>query len=241
MKRTAKALLTAFSLFALAAPALSTPSTQIWIPSTDIQAYGVTHLTVDSYIRTSQDDPYFPPVFVFGPTIGVLPYEKIQMEVGFDLIYNGVPEYDSHPIYGHLKIGTPEGSMFESSPALAVGGYNFGTEKDLTNQNIIYGLVAKNIPVLGRLSVGYYQGNEDVLGDDDSGILASWDRSLPEISDKLWAAIDYQGGDNALGALSFGFSYAFAPNASVIFGYDMYNDNDIAGEDTYTVQVDLNF
>jgi hypothetical protein len=243
MKRTTKALLTAFSLFALAAPALATPSTQIWIPSTDVQAYGVLHLGMDNYVRTAENDDgsYTAPIYVLGPTIGILPYEKLQAEVGFDLIYGGYPS-DAYPIYGNLKLGTPENSLFEGSPALAVGGYNFGTKKDVTDQNITYALAAKNLGGLGRLSAGWYWLNGDTVpGDDDNGVLLSWDRAMTEISDKIWAAVDYQGGDNALGALNVGFSYAFAPNASVIFGYDIYNEKDFAGENTYTVQVDLNF
>ena len=106
--------------------------------------------------------------------------------------------------------------------------------------------MAKTFPVIGRLSGGYFAGNDKVLVDetgsgDEKGILLSWDRTLSEISDKLWAAVDYQGTDSALGALSFGISYAFAKNASILFGYDIYNESGTGGENTYTVQVDLNF
>jgi hypothetical protein len=187
-----------------------------------------------------------------GPTVGVLPFEKVQAEVGFDLIYNG-SAYDAYPFYGHAKLGTPEGSLAPWSPALAVGGYNFGLKTgdardgDLaTNQNIVYGLAAKNVPVLGRLSAGYFIGNKKVLLDeegdsDEHGVLLSWDRTLAEISDKLWVAVDYQGSDSAMGALSFGASWAFAKNASVILGYDIYNEKKTGGENTFTVQVDLNY
>ncbi|HEY7586930.1 MAG TPA: hypothetical protein VH866_10520, partial [Candidatus Deferrimicrobiaceae bacterium] len=58
---------------------------------------------------------------------------------------------------------------------------------------------------------------------------------------KLWLAVDYQGGKNAFGALSFGASWAFAKNTSVIFGYDVYNNKDRAGQNTFTVQLDINF
>lgn len=226
-----------------AASALATPSTQIWIPSTDIQPYKVVHLNVDTYVRESKDsntDTFWAPVEVIGPTVGILPYEKIQAEVGFDLIYGGAPT-DNYPFYPNFKVGTPEGSLFGGSPALAGGVYNMGMKTDKTNQNIMYALAAKTVGPLGRLSLGWYEANDEVIGPDSSGVLASWDRTLTEISDKLWVAVDYQGGDNALGALSFGLSWAVAPNASVIFGYDMYNEKEIAGENTFTIQVDLNF
>lgn len=244
MFRKIKLLGLAISAVALSvSAALATPSTQVWIPSTDIQPYGVVHLTVDTYLREAKDDntkTFWAPMEMVGPTVGILPYQKLQAEVGFDLVYAGAPA-DNYPFYGNFKIGTPEGSLFDGSPAIAAGAYALGTKKDVTNQNIMYALVAKTVGPLGRVSLGWYTANDDVVGPDSDGLLASWDRTLPEISDKLWVAVDYQGGKNALGALNVGLAWTFAPNASVIFGYDMYNDKDIAGENTFTVQVDLNF
>lgn len=225
----------------------ATPSTQIWIPSTDVQKYKTVHLNVDNYVSSAKETAgnWKAPLLVVGPTVGVLPYEKVQAEVGFDLMRAGLAA-DSDPLYLHAKLGTTEGSLFSGSPALALGGYNFGTKKDVTDQNIIYGLAAKNVGKMGRFSAGYFSGNDKVLVDENgdkenTGLLLSWDRTLTEVSDKLWAAVDYQGGDSALGALSFGVSWAFSGNTSVIFGYDVYNNDNIAGKDTYTVQLDINF
>ena len=232
--------------------ALATPSTQIWIPSTDIQPFGVGHLNIDDYIRTSHNPggTTGPNTYVVGPTVGVLPFEKVQMEVGFDAIYNGT-DYDNHPFYFHTKIGTPEDSIFKYSPALAVGIYNVGTNwtkssNVRTDQNISYALAARTLPVVGRISAGYYVGNNAVLKDqngknDGKGLLLSWDRSMTEISDKLWFAVDYQGGDNALGATNFGFSWNFSKNVSVIFGYDVYTKRATGGSNTFTTQLDINF
>jgi hypothetical protein len=70
---------------------------------------------------------------------------------------------------------------------------------------------------------------------------------MTEISDKLWLAVDYQGGMNYLGALSFGFSWSFSKNISVIFGYDIYNNkkalyNSVnTNAQTFTTQLDINF
>ncbi|MCX5791677.1 MAG: hypothetical protein NTY45_05575 [Elusimicrobia bacterium] len=239
-----------FIMFAVmlsaAAAAHATPSTQIWIPSTDIQKYKSAHLNVDNYIAAEKEaaGTWKAPVFMICPTVGVLPYEKIQAEAGFDVMKAGLSA-DNYPVYLHAKAGTPEGSLFGGSPAFALGGYNFGLKKDVTDQNIIYGLAAKNLAKLGRLSAGYFSGNGKVLVDGNgakanTGLLLSWDRTLSEISDKLWAAVDYQGGDSALGALSFGVSWAFAPNTSVLFGYDVYNNAKTAGKDTFTVQLDIN-
>ena len=235
--------------FILLAPlaANATPSTQIWIPSTDIQKYNTFHLNFDNYVPVKKESGglWKAPVSVIGPTMGVFATAKVQAEAGFDIIKAGLKP-DSSPLYLHAKVATPESSLGDGLPALALGGYNFGMEKDLTNQNIVYGLAAKTIGKLGRLSAGYFYGNEKVLIDENgkkanTGALLSWDRTISEVSDKLWAAVDYQGGDSALGALSFGVSWAFAANTSVILGYDIYNNAKVAGRDTVTVQLDINF
>jgi hypothetical protein len=234
--------------------ASATPSTQIWIPSTDIQPYKTVHLNFDTYLRanTNDDGSRTAPVVVIGPTVGILPFRKIQAEAGFDVISAG-GDADKYPLYGHFKLGTPEDSVFRLSPAVAVGMYNIGTKSGdarkgelATNQNIVYALAAKTIPVIGRLSAGYFSGNKKVLLDengnsDEKGVLLSWDRTMTEISDKLWVGVDYQGSNSALGALSFGVSWAFAKNVSVILGYDIYNEKKTGGENTVTLQVDINF
>lgn len=234
-------VLAALLLLASATAALATPSTQIWIPSTDVQKFGTGHLGIDNYVVTEGDGS---PIYDLGLTFGVLPTEKVQMEIGADYIVNGSGA-DDYPYYFNAKLATPEESLFSGSPALAVGGYGFGTKTDLTNQNVVYGLVAKTLPVVGRFSAGYYTANEDVVYNpitgekDNDGLLLSWDRTLTEISPKLWAAVDYQGGENALGALNFGLAWSFADNVSVIFGYDVYNNSDL--NDTFNTQLDINF
>ncbi len=223
--------------------ASSTPSTQIWIPSTDIQAAGTVHLGHDTYIKTeSQNGVTEPTVTNTGITIGVLPYQKVQMEIGID--YRDTGGEHEYPLYFNAKIGIPEDTIFNGSPAISLGGYDFGTEHNVTNYNIFYALVSKNIGKLGRFSLGYYTGNEDLLVDlngkkDNSGILLSWDRTITEISQKLWAAIDYMGGENVYGAFSFGIGWRFASNVGVILGYDIYNESFY--KPTATIQVDIDF
>ncbi|GMT47295.1 MAG: hypothetical protein IEMM0007_0861 [bacterium] len=216
----------------------ATPSTQIWIPSTDIQPYKIPHYGFDSYIGTEGNGI----VTNVGLTVGVLPFEKVQMEAGID--YRDADGTHDSPMLFNAKLGVPEGVLFEGAPAIAVGGYDFGTEKGVSDSNIYYGLVAKSFDSIGRLSAGYYVGNDKVLVDikgekDNTGILLSWDRTISEVSDKLWAAIDYQGGNNSYGALSFGVAWKFASNVGVIVGYDIYNESSY--KPTATLQLDIDF
>ena len=251
MKRS---LRIAIIIFVLGNEALfSTPSTQIWIPSTDFQKWKTMHLGLDNYIRTERiSGVRGAGMFDLGLTTGLLPFEKFQGEVGVDYLSMGDSNYDNYPFYFNAKIGMPEGAMFKGSPALAIGAYNIGLKKNLTDYNILYGAMAKTIPVVGRITIGYYTGNGKVLVDENlnkanSGLLISWDRTMSEISDKLWLAVDYQGGKNYLGALNIGASWAFSKNVSVIFGYDIYNNKNAyyntnnQNANTFTAQVDINF
>lgn len=233
--------------------AFSTASTQIWIPSTDFQKWKTMHLGLDNYTRTSNINGIRGAgMFDAGLTTGLLPFEKFQGEIGVDYLYMGDSNYDNFPFYFNAKIGFPESALFKGSPAIALGAYNIGLKKNLTDYNIIYGEIAKTIPILGRISVGYYTGNGKVLVDENlkkakSGLLLSWDRTMTEISDKLWLAVDYQGGKNYLGALNFGAAWSFSKNVSVIFGYDIYNNKKAyyntnnQNANTFTAQVDINF
>jgi hypothetical protein len=262
MKRISRVLIMATALsMAAAGVAMATPSTQIWIPSTDVQAYKTFHLGIDNYFRAS-GVPKSPPtataprdanVMDIGPVVGILPFEKLQAEIGFDYLVNANEPNDNHPWSGNFKIATPEDSLFKFSPAFAVGMYNVGPSLNKANaplvtsgQNIVYGLLARTLPVVGRLSAGYYRGGERALintsgNSANDGVLLSWDRSMAEISDKLWMAVDYQGGNNVDGAVNFGASWNFAKNVSVIFGYDVYTKKALAGNNTFTTQLDINF
>lgn len=230
--------------FFLSGTVFATPSTIIWIPSTDFQPYKKVHLGFDTYMKTKKNNgTREPSVINNGITVGVLPYEKIQAEVGIDQRIVGAEPADSNPLYFNFKLGTPEDSISKGMPAFAIGGYDFGTKKDVTDYNLLYALVSKTF-YIGRLSAGYFVGNSKLLLDDNGnkdnkGVLLSYDRTMSEISDKLWFAVDYQATKSGYGALSAGFSWKFAPNVSVIFGYDIYNNSNY--KPTATIQVDIDF
>jgi len=245
-KAFAGAILAGVLLLLSAGAAFATPSTQIWIPSTDIQPYGTVHLGIDDYVRVQKnpDGTYAPIGYDIGPEVGVLPFQKVQMEVGIDYIRGLSAAADDRPIFFNAKIGTPEDSIVKWSPALAAGSYDLGYSSK-TNYAISYLLAARTFPVVGRISAGWYVGNAALLTDqngnhDNNGVLLSWDRTMTEISDKLWMGVDYQGGDNLFGATSFGVSWAFSKNVSVIVGYDIYARKATGGQPTFTTQLDIN-
>jgi hypothetical protein len=228
------------SFLCLTTVILATPSTQIWIPSTDIQGFLNPHFGWDVYLTNTGTGT----VSNGGITMGVLPFKKVGLEVGID--YRDLSGDHRYPVYFNAKLGTPEDAFFKYMPAIAVGGFDFGTKDSATNYNVTYGLIARTFPIIGRLSVGGYTGlSPDKLWTSSdgkvnkSGVLASLDRTMTEISSKLWLAIDYQSGNNGYGALSFGASWNWAPNVSTILGYDIYNDSNLA-KPTVTFQLDIN-
>lgn len=249
MKRV-KMLAAAAAIVAMACgSAMATPSTTYWTPMTlDIQSYKVMHLGIDNYFRVdrkgSSEGVAALPTDV-GLTIGILPFEKIQMEVGVDAQYGPTSEY---PYSFNAKIGAPENALFNGAPALQVGIANAGTKNKITNQNILYGVIGKSIPVLGRLSVGPYIGNKTALGGtDDSGFMVALDHGLFPAKDaagneynKVVLAGDYASGKNGFGAGGFGVYYFFTKDISLLTGPVWFNETAINGTWKWTTQLDIN-
>jgi hypothetical protein len=215
----------------------------------DIQPYGVLHIGVDNYFtvirKASRGGGAFPTDA--GLTIGVLPFEKLQMEAGVDLL-----EASDDPLYFNAKIGAPEGVLFRGSPALEIGIFNVGTRPGLTNQNIAHLVVGKTIPGWGRLSLGPYIGNGDVLvdsaGDEaNDGFMVAFDRGLVPVRtdasgsyNRIVLAADYASGENAFGGGGVGIYYYFHPDISLLTGPVWFNDEGINGKWKWTIQLDAN-
>lgn len=245
--------------------ALALPTSQIWIPSPDAKGFKDTTINVISIERFSSKADAGPSTYTIGATVGVLPYEFLKMEIGVDYITTNLQNdnaFDNHPIYFNAKLATPEDLGMKGMPAFAIGAYNLGTYDKpevgvSTRQNIVYGLVAKTFPVIGRISAGGYYGAKRALynnsnsidTDMNSGVLVSWDRAMPEISDKLWLGIDYMSGNNLNGQLGFGGSWTFSKYVSVLAGMQIFNPGYTpsngeplpGGKPAFTTQLFINF
>src|SRR3989338_5587594 len=121
----------------------ATPSTHIWAPSTDVQPFKKWHLTSDFYVPTENDASDVRPDTVTNLclTVGVLPFKKVNMEVGFD--HKSGTGVDDYPIYFNAKACIPEDALAGFFPALAVGIYDIGTKSDKTDFNVAYFKAAK--------------------------------------------------------------------------------------------------
>ncbi len=249
--------------------AYATPSTHIWAPSTDIQPYKKTHVTSDFYFPTTgkgtNADNYDQHNYVqqvYGLTFSLLsdkpeenllgkvwqPLSKIMAETGFDYKKGFGSFYDSTPWYFHFKFGVPEDAYFKNMLAFVVGSYDMGTRSHRTNYNVWYLKGAKTLNIgkvnLGRFSAGYFKGNGRLMRDknglrDNSGPMFAWERTMSEITDKLWLCVDYQGTQSGYGAMNYGFAWSLTKDISFIVGYDIYNNHNLT--DTITFQLDVNF
>lgn len=226
------------TLVALASgSAMAIPTSQTWIPSTDAKGFKEATINVLSIQRFSPKEDAGASLYDAGVTVGVLPLEFLKLEIGVDYLTSNLQadnQADNHPFYFNAKLATPEDLGFKGMPAIAVGAYNLGTydkpEAGLsTRQNIVYGLLAKTLPVVGRISVGGYHGSERALAtpanpkNNNSGLMLSWDRMLGEISDKLWMGVDYMGGNNANGEISAGVAWAFSKQITFLAGIQIFN------------------
>ncbi len=241
----------------------ATPSTTYWTPATsDIQPYGVWHLGIDNYFTLGKKDPAEQGSLPtdLGLTVGVLPYEKLQLEVGIDWF-----EPSADPLFFNAKLGTPEGALFEGSPALNVGIFNVGTDSDAndgdgrTDQNIFHLMAGKTLPAgLGRIHVGVYSGNDKVLLDKDgnkenTGYMVGWDMGIIRKKEAnggeyhSWVfAADYASGKNAIGGGGVGVYHYMTKNISILTGPVWFNEPaQVIGKDdvkwVWTTQLDVNF
>ncbi len=251
------------AVFTLGGSAYATPSTTYWTPATsDIQPYKVLHIGIDNYFTVGRKDEKSSLPTDVGLTIGVLPYEKLQLEVGVDLM-----EPSTDPLFFNAKLGTPEGALFEGSPALNIGIFNVGTDRKeaardgdgRTDYNIVDFIVGKSLPFgLGRLHAGAYYGNSKTLVDrngekENTGFMVGWDMGIMRQKEsdggeyhKWIFAADYASGKNAIGGGGVGIYHYFTKNVSLLAGPVWYNDPVVVGVNesakyVWTTQIDINY
>lgn len=219
----------------------ATPSTTYWTPCTiDIQPTGVTHVGIDDYFRVGSSSGIAQLSTDVGPEWGATLSSKLAIEYGFD-VFGGVDD----PLYFNAKIGYRENVLSKNAPALQLGFFNFGTKKDVTDQNILYLVAGKSLPDgRTRVSAAYYVGNSDVLrssaGDsENTGYMLAADYQL--VPGRWVLAADYASGDNAVGGGGVGAYYYFTKDISLLFGPVWFNDTGINGDMKWTTQLDLNF
>jgi hypothetical protein len=248
MKQALKAAVAA-AVLATATVASATPSTTYWTPATTyVQPYLVPHLTYDTYFGESGAYP-----IDTGITLGVLPWEKLQGEVGFDVLYGPGAVTTKAAFLLNAKLVIPEGALGEMAPGFSLGAQNIGFEKNVSDLNLFHASVGKTFG-FGNLTAGaYYGANKKALLTTAAkvpqfGGLASY--TSPDINvkvtglDKVVFLADVQTGKNNFGAYGAGVAFYFTPAIDVITGPVFFLDKDVqpgASKMLWTVQLDVDF
>ncbi len=209
------------ALLLCARAAQATPSTTFWTPATTyVQPYLVPHITYDTYVAEKgafQND--------YGLTVGVLPFEKLQGEVGIDSFMPGLARDN---LYLNGKLVVPEGAFGDAVPGVSFGIMGVGLKKDVSDFDILHLEVGKTFPVIGNLVLGGYHGlNDKLLVSSDgkkeqSGLMAAWTSpdvvlNLPGLT-KINFMADVQTGKNAFGAWGAGIGLYFTPAIDILTG-----------------------
>lgn len=246
MKKAVHALLLAAAL-AAAPRALATPSTTFWTTATTYtQPYLVPHLTYDSYVAEKgilQND--------YGLTVGVLPFEKVQGEVGFDVFY---PGFTSDFFQVNARLTLAEGALAKWSPAVSFGISNVGFKSDVSNYDLLHLTVGKTTPI-GLVGIGgYYGAGSKVLwtnsagSTERAGFQASW--VSPDIVlnraglNKIAFLADVSTGKNWYSAVGGGIGLFFNSAIDVLTGPVFFLDRDLYRNATgtdwmWTIQLDV--
>lgn len=246
------------SLLAFATAASATPSTTFWAPSTTaIQPFLTPHITYDTYFWKGPaggqaGSPVYP--VTTGLTMGVLPWENLQLELGFDLL---LPSTD--PLLLNAKLGVPEDKLFPFQPSLAVGIMGVGTKTSTattlgTDYNMLYAQVQHTLPVVGGyVSAGGYYALQDKLfqasdgsGTNRAGFMGGF--MSPDINvnapwlQKINVTADVQTGKNAFGAVGGGLYFYFTDKVDLLTGpvYFLDGGSQPGGKQWFwTVQLDI--
>jgi hypothetical protein len=237
----------------LPSAALATPSTTFWTTAiASCQAAGVPHITYDTYFGKGvappgSGSPTYP--IDTGITVGVIPSNKVQAEVGYDVF---LPSSDPVWVFANAKLCIPEKAMGGGSPGISFGMYNMGFKKGVTDYNIFNVVVQKSFPVGGYVAGGYYHGFSDTLFTNSEGkvvqdgvIFAAVSPDIPVGAKglkKINIIGDVQSGKNIFGAWGVGAAFMFTDTVGLIFGPVWYLDSDLqpgGAKHLYSMQVDI--
>jgi hypothetical protein len=244
------------ALLAIARGASATPSTVVWTPATTYtQPFLVPHLDLDTYFAEQnalQIDT--------GLLIGVLPWEKLQGEVGFDLFYPG-GTLNFLQLNGKLTI--PEAAFAKWSPGFSFGIQSAGFKKDVSNFDLLHANLGKTFDKIGTFTVGGYYGagskllwtgsNGKVNRSGFQGSYVSPDLTLNLTGlNKLNFLADGATGMNWYGAFALGMEAYVTPAVGVLTGPVFFQDKNfykaipnVTGHPSsswmWTLQIDIDF
>ncbi|HEX9243656.1 MAG TPA: hypothetical protein VF875_14525 [Anaeromyxobacter sp.] len=246
MKKALKTAVLA-GLLATATTARATPSTTYWTPSTIYtQPYLVPHITYDTYFGEKGAYP-----IDMGLTIGILPFDTVNAEIGADVLYPG----DTKTTFAvNGKVTLVEGKLASWQPGVSAGVYNVGFKKDVSDVYVAHAQIGKTFPVIGEIGGGVYSAlNDKLLVDKDgnkdaTGFFLHWmgpdiDVGLPGLK-KIVPAADFQSGKNVLSAAGGGLYFYFTDAIDLLVGPVFFLAPELQpgkSDWLFTAQIDVDF
>ena len=210
--------------------AWATPSTVFWTPATTyIQPFLLPHITFDTYFN---DKAAYP--MDLGLTMGILPFEKFQAEVGLDFFfpYWGLNYYFVQPagaLQLNAKAGFVEGAYGEWFPGITAGIYGVGVNQG-TQFDVLHAEIGKTF-FFGTLTAGGYYGagGTNALWSDVNGVVLTRGGFIgsyvsPDVVldlkglYKINFFADIQTGNNAFSAAGGGIGVYFTPAIDILTG-----------------------
>ena len=158
---------------------------------------------------------------MYGLTMGVLPFESFNMEVGADYMAPVSPDAN---IQFNAKVGTTEGKGLPFG--WSAGIFGLGFDSGVNDYNVLHFELGKNTPI-GIFSAGVYYGLSDTLLIDVNeeqtqlGFMVGYlspDIKVGKYIDKIVLAADIMTGNTALGAFGGGIYIYFTPAISLLTG-----------------------
>ena len=237
----------AAAVLATASAAWATPSTTFWTPSTPYtQPYLVPHLTYDTYFGEQGAYP-----IDLGLTIGILPFDVVNAEIGADVLYPG----NTDTTFGvNGKVTLVEGKLAPWQPGVSAGVANVGFKKDVSDLYLLHAHLGKTFPVIGEIGGGVYTAlNDKLLVDkngekDATGFFLHW--MGPEIPvglsglKKIVPAADFQSGSNVLSAVGGGLYFYFTDAIDLLVGPVFFLEPELQpgkADWLFTAQIDIDF
>jgi hypothetical protein len=246
MKQGSK-VLAAVILAVTATAASATPSTTFWTPATTYtQPYLVPHLTYDTYASAKGNL-----LNDYGLTVGVLPFEKLQAEVGVDLFLAGVAPHANvgDNVYLNAKVTLPEGAFAAWQPGVSLGIQSVGFASGYSNYDHLHLTLSKGFAGVGTFAIGGYYGATKALytlpgeAAAQAGAMASY--TSPDIKiglpglDKIVIAADYASGKNFFGGGGVGAALYFTPAVALLTGPVFLPKGAAPSEFMWSFQIDV--
>ena len=253
----AAAQLTVCAALAWANVAGATPSTTYWAPSTTyVQPFLVPHVTYDTYfwrgaVTGQPGSPLYP--VDTGLTIGVLPFDALTLELGFDLLLpSPIPGSSTRRPASPRACSSrsrPRSHSASSAwePRVRPTPFQAPTTTSCTARR------RRDLPWGGYVSVGGYygagsrilwlgsDGNENRAGFMGAVAAPDINVNLPGLK-KIVLVGDVQTGKNVFGAGGFGAYFYFTDTIDLLTGPVWFFDGDLQpGQRNllWTVQVDV--